>query len=725
MTNEYSLKDSDQVVFALDIGTRTVIGIVCIKENGILKVVASEILEHGSRSMMDGQVHDINKVAHTVEAVKEKLEQRLGITLKKVAIAAAGRVLKTVSVKVEIDIDSTTKITRELITSLELDGVQKAQTELNLNKDKSEILDFYCVGYTIINYYLNGYVITNPLDHKGKKLSADILATFLPQLVVDSLYAVTDKVGLEVISLTLEPIAAINVAIPEDLRLLNLALVDIGAGTSDIAITKNGSIVAYGMVPTAGDEITERIVQNYLVDFNTAENIKISMAEHDKIQFQDILGTNYDIDREEVEFSVKGAVENLASEIAEKILEFNEKAPNAVFCVGGGSMTRGLMEILADKLKLQPQRVAIRNRDTLKDIEFNEGVLNGPNVITVIGIAKTAQEQIGHDFIHVLVDGSPVRLFKSKNLQVGEALTITGFNAKNLVGKTGKPTIFTLNGARKVVKGKYGKAAEIYLNNNIASLDTDIKEGDAIVIKPAEDGSDSSVTIKDYVSNFEAKRIFLNGSFLDISTKVVLNGAEVKDLSMNIKNNDNIDIVNITTLEDLIKTIDINIEQMDVYINEKNESLKYVIKDGDKINFIPKKNKENYRDKVQDILKTEEEEKKNPNLYYSQEYSKPKKLEKSEEIEKVEKVEAKVLETESIDNILEGLEENKFPVYVNDKKILLESGRNYIFVDIFNYIDFNLNKPQGTIVLKLNSKNASYTDKLGMGDKIDIYWDKK
>ena len=73
-----------------------------------------------------------------------------------------------------------------------------------------------------------------------------MLATFLPQMVIEGLYSVISKAGLEA-NITLEPIAAINVAIKEELRLLNLVLVDIGAGTSDIAITRDGKIMAYAM----------------------------------------------------------------------------------------------------------------------------------------------------------------------------------------------------------------------------------------------------------------------------------------------------------------------------------------------------------------------------------------------------------------------------------------------------------------------------------------------
>lgn len=98
----------------------------------------------------------------------------------------------------------------------------------------------------------------------------------------------------------MEPIAAINVAIPESYRLLNIALVDIGAGTSDISITKDGSIIAYGMIPLAGDELTELIVQNYLVDFKTAEYIKLQSTTEEEITYKDIMLIEHKIPAKEV-----------------------------------------------------------------------------------------------------------------------------------------------------------------------------------------------------------------------------------------------------------------------------------------------------------------------------------------------------------------------------------------------------------------------------------------
>ena len=91
-------------------------------------------------------------------------------------------------------------------------------------------------------------------------------------------------------SITLEPIAAINAAIPANLRLLNLVMVDIGAGTSDIAACTGGSITGYTMATVAGDEITETIMKQYLVDFPTAEAVKMQLAHQDELPFLTSLG---------------------------------------------------------------------------------------------------------------------------------------------------------------------------------------------------------------------------------------------------------------------------------------------------------------------------------------------------------------------------------------------------------------------------------------------------
>lgn len=580
--------DPEELIFALDIGTRTVIGIVGVQEKEKFKVISAEIIEHKNRAMLDGQIHDIMQVANVAKEVKEKLEKKLGFSLSKVAIAAAGRVLKTCEVKVERDIEQGKEIDKDIVSSIEMEAIQKAQLKLDEEIAKEDKTQFYCVGYSVISYYLNDYAIFSPVGHKGKKVGIDVLATFLPHIVVDSLYTVMSKVGLEVTSLTLEPIAAINVTIPRDLRLLNLALVDIGAGTSDIAITKDGSVVAYAMAPIAGDEVTEKLAQHYLLDFNTAEKVKTSLST--KVQdvvFLDILGRKQSVKAEEIMEVIKPSVELLGLTISQKILEFNHKSPNAVFLIGGGSQIPGLTELIATQLKLPSDRVVVRGRDIIQNIKFTGKKLTGPEAITPLGIAMTAQMQKGQDFLSVTVNGKKIRLFNSRKLSVADALILIGFNANQLIGRTGKSITFKVNGANKTIRGEFGKAAEIFVNNIPGSLDTVLNIGDNIKVTPAEDGKGAEIKVSDVIKTVKKGKVHLEGNSIEIGSKILINNrlASQDDL---ISEGDAICISELKTLDDVLKYSGTNIDGFNVFVNGQIVDGIYELNDADVIKLEKK-----------------------------------------------------------------------------------------------------------------------------------------
>lgn len=323
-------KNTNNYVFGLDIGTRSIVGVVGYLEYGRFKIAAMAEKLHTTRSMLDGQIHDIYKVGDTIRQVKLSLESQLDIDLKDVCIAAAGRVLRTVNSTAEYEFEEETRVTQEDIYSLNLLAVEHAHNKINDGSSKEK---FYCVGNTPIRYQLNDYDIGNLEGHKARKIYVELIATFLPEEVVDGLYEAVEYAGLNVASLTLEPIASMNIAIPEQYRLLNICLVDVGAGTSDICITKDGSIVAYGMIPLAGDEITEKIAKNYLVDFNTAETIKIAASnpENDIVTFNDIMGLEQKVPSSEIQAIADESIANMAKATADRIIELNGgKSVNAV-----------------------------------------------------------------------------------------------------------------------------------------------------------------------------------------------------------------------------------------------------------------------------------------------------------------------------------------------------------------------------------------------------------
>ncbi|MFY9568400.1 MAG: cell division FtsA domain-containing protein [Acetivibrionales bacterium] len=677
----------DDIVFAMDIGTRNIAGVIGMQEGDVFHVIATEISEHKSRAMVDGQIHDIDQAAATALEVKQKLESRLGIKLKRVAIAAAGRVLRTCQVKVEKSLEQDIEIDADFVSSLEIEGIQRAQMTLDEGSEKEDKTQYYCVGYSVINYYLNGYVMTKLTGHKGKSAGVELLATFLPLTVVDSLYSVVNRIGLEVSSLTLEPIAAINATIPQDLRLLNLALVDIGAGTSDIALTKDGSVFAYAMASIAGDEITERISQQYLVDFATGEKIKTSLATgKDRIRFTDILKKKHEIAASEILRDIEDTIRQLASTISGKILEFNRKSPNAVFLVGGGSRIPLLPQILAEQLGLPEDRVAVRGRDVIKGVRFSDRKLYGPESVTPFGIAVTAQMNAGKDFLSVTVNDKKVKLFNAKKLTISDALVLYGFDAEDLIGRSGKGITCTVNGEVRRFRGELGKAAEIWLNGKPASLDTALSFGDNITVIPAQNGRNASVKASELVPDHSNSSVILNGNPVDTSAVILVNGVQASG-ETDIKDGDVVQFSRIRTLGELLEAAGFMGVDCDIAVNgSKNHGYDYLLMNGDIITCVERKS-----DEYQDITS-------------------------SSTVPGIEAVE---------DTDLLPSTDEWFDVTVNGRTVSLKKSQTrHMFVDIFNYIEFDLSKPQGTIELRLNGRPAAFTDVINEGDNIEIYWGK-
>lgn len=702
--------NSEDIIFALDIGTRSVVGIVGVEEDGIFNIIDVEVMEHKSRAMIDGQIHDISKVVEVVEIVKENLEIRLGFELKKVAIAAAGRALKTSSARVERKLEHGVTITQEMINSMEFEGIQIAYANLQEQNDTLDTSLYYCIGHTVVNYYLNGYDISNLIGHKGKVMGADVLATFLPHTVVDSLYAVMERVGLNVISLTLEPIAAINVSIPKEIRLLNLAMVDIGAGTSDIAITRDGAVVAYAMCPVAGDEITEKIAQHYLIDFNTAEKLKVSLQTKDSVEFQDIMGINRKVNSYEMIEALEPASYHLADVIAQKIIECNGKAPNAVFCVGGGSLTPRLRQLLAQKLDISDERVGVRGTDIIKNIKFKNKQLTGPEAITPVGIAMTVLEKRGHNFIEARVNKKKVRLFNTGKQVVGDALASSGITPEQLIPRMGKALTFELNKKKHVVKGGYGRPAELYVNTKTANLETPINNGDQIKVVPSLEGQPAKAFVEDFIHDFSVKKITFNNNELDITTKAILNSKPVS-LKHAISEGDNLVIEEIKTIKDLAKICEVELDKFYMVVNCVRVDENYIIKSGDAITTV-------YITGKEETIKSEKS---------STEYAIKTGLTIPNIYNAVQDVQPSIA-ADSIDNhdhYKDGHPGHKkiITVSVNNKLIKLKGKSKYIFIDVFDQFKPDTAKNKGSVMIKLNGIPASFTDLIRDGDTIDIYWE--
>lgn len=697
LTKEKVVRMEQPFVFGLDIGTRNVVGTVGYREDEHhFTVMAQCVMEHETRAMIDGQIHDIARVAKTIAKVKAQLEDQIKQPLTEVCIAAAGRVLKTVTVNVEYELSEERVITDEDVHTLDLLGIEKAQGILREKNDTK--YKFYCVGYTIVKYYLNDEIFTSLVGHKAERIGEDIIVTFLPEDVVDGLYSAVGMAGLNVANMTLEPIAAINIAIPEAFRMLNIALVDIGAGTSDISVTKDGSIAAYGMISLAGDELTDLIVQNYLVDFKTAEKMKLASESGEPITYRDIMLIEHTIPSEEIWELTEPVVDKMTSEVAAKIKELNgDKSVSAAFIVGGGGKIHGYTQMLAEKLSIAKERVALRGEEVLQEVEFiQDDIKKDPLLVTPIGICLTYYDK-RNSFVMVRLNGERIKLYNNNRLTIVDAALQAGFLNEDLFPKRGKEIHYTINGVNKVIRGMAGESALISMNGKTVGMMAPLEPNSEIEMIPSTRGEDASCQVEQ-LEEFRGQEVhfIVNGKRIVCPKFVEVNG-ELEPGTYEIKDGDCIETRPFYTVAQVAEFMDVEVDtEREIRVNNLAVGMDALVYDNFSIewttlDFLPEETASGEPDTAGEAAQEE----------------------------KITEMRQEPEKTASDSGTVRDMQ-----IYVNEMPVTLKGKSEYVFVDIFDFYEFDLSGGKGRrIITKLNGENAQFTAVLREGDRIHLAWE--
>lgn len=757
-----------RLIFALDIGTRSVIGMVGhVREDGVLNIVASDVEEYQNRAVVDGQIENINETAKIAAIVKQRLEGKLNLTLKDVYIAAAGRTLKTQQGSFEMDLDGE-PIEESLLVRLESSAVSEARKMLFGGEDDETA--FFCTGHSVIKYELDNYEMSTLLGHRGKRVSVTVIATFLPREVVESLYATMRRIGLNVSGLTLEPIAAMNAVIPADIRMLNLALVDIGAGTSDIAICNGGCVSAYTMATIAGDEVTEALMREYLVDFTVAERMKRALGEDVEIvSYENILGILMEETKQSLKEKMASVLRDLSDEICQRILESNGKAPSAVFLAGGGSQVAGLCEMVAEGLSLDQKRVALGGSNYMKKNVVSELDIFGPEYATPVGIAVTAALSQNNDPFIVSVNHEKLRLLNNWDMSVLDVLMLSGVQYSQIMGHVGKSISFQLNGERKTIRGKLPGQVHIELNGQNVVLSQIVNPGDQITFQPAEPGADAAPMLSEVIENWDSFTVNFLGEEIFVGTVTTVNN-QLVTVDRPVANADDIIFESVITVGDLCHRMDVDVELLLLNGNPAQEDT--LLQRGDVLKLVSGRNfgktaeKESSKaePKAADSVNTQNsaaakfqtgqsqvdqstetaaelspetipelkentdvsgqtglvsapepvrEEAKKQNLKTSASASEPKENATIQKIE-ISKVSHTATGNREIQVTLNGAELTLKP---------REDKGAHQFLELLNYVDIDLENPQGNIALRLNGREATYLDVVLNGDRAEIFWE--
>ncbi|NLN16558.1 MAG: hypothetical protein GX182_04455 [Firmicutes bacterium] len=701
--------DAPREIFALDIGTRKIAGILMEQRGDRYYIHAAAVEEQAPGAMVDGQIHDVTQVARTIAIVRDRLAHSTGKELTEVAVAAAGRSLVTADGSIQRSLLRSEPITREIVAALELEAVDAAVRQLTQDSQRE---DYLCVGYHVRESQLDGQPLASLIGQRGRRAQLDVIATLLPRIVVDSLRSALGLAGLRMASITLEPHAAINAIVPPSMRQLNIALVDIGAGTSDIAVTRENKVTGFGMVPIAGDEVTAAIAGAFLLDFSVAEQVKRQLKAS-PIHCQDVVGNDLELLPEKVQEAAAPAVDKLARAIAQVILQLNGEPPQAVLCIGGGSLTRTLIDALSRHLNLPANRIGIRDRQSVPRVEGCPE-FTGPMAVTPIGIAMAALQDQALAAVPVRINGASVQLLQLARRTVKDILFAAGFSPKQLFGLPGPSIAVEVDGRPVILPGTLGEPAPIQVNGQPADLHTKIHPHDEITVGPARDGSAPTVLVKDLVK-YDGTPIWftVNGEKREFVPQILVNGQGV-DPGHPLQDGDEVTTRGtINTVADLLReigyeavgtfpyTID-DVEhywqaEPEVFVNGRRAALATALTKGDEISIRPREDKPTLASVAAKLGLAD--------ISITVDFNGQKVTLTSPALSRLR------VNGETVHEDAE--------LKAHDRIAILEP-RPFILSDIFRFVAFDPPQKGGALKIQVNGQAAGFTTPINEGDSITI-----
>lgn len=533
--------------------------------------------------------------------------------------------------------------------------------------------------------------------------------------------------------------------------MLNIALVDVGAGTSDISITKDGAIAAYGMIPIAGDSLTEIIARHCLVDFNAAEEIKRQIEDKEEISFTDIMGLPQTISSKELLEVMEPQIEAMTKPVAECIMELNgDKPVSAVFVVGGGGKIPGYTKKLSEELGIVKERVAVRGGDVMGFVDFPEYVQKDSLLVTPVGICLSYYEQ-HNNIIYVTFNEENIKIYDNGKLSVVDAAMQADFPNEGLFPRRGAELDFTVDGKKRIRRGQPGESAIIMVNGMPADIHTPIKANDVIVIMPSTAGEAAKLKIGALPEYRQSLTIKVNDKEVTLPKFAMVNG-EMQSEFYDIKNGDKIEMQAYYTVEQVKELLDLSLDGKRVLLNNAPASLSDKVYENFSLQIADAGNVPETWEALPDETaestgesETEEDAISKKNVTEQSEQSAETQAgggntaPAAAQADTVEQSKAdgtadlaeKTPADGIADEAAEQPEEENVPkpvihdvhVVVNGSPITLRGKASYVYVDVFDYIDFDLKHPKGSgIETLLNGQSAEYLKEIFDGDVIDIRW---
>lgn len=390
----------DQYIVALDIGTENVKALIGRVDGDRLEIVGAGRAHQQLTDMQAGAVADIAGVVGNCDVALSEAEQQAGISVRSAVIGIAGELVKGTTTTVKctrknpnkpLDLDEIEKIIG--LVQNRAEGRAKQQLAWELGGKEVEIR---LVNSALVSIDIDGYSVTNPVGFQGKEVLVQLYTAFAPMIHIGALERAAQELDLDLLAVAAEPFAVARSVIGnESNNNMSAILMDVGGGTTDIAVINEGGVQGTKMFGIGGRAFTRSVERDLGIEFEEAEEVKLA------------LGTNKipAHKKDATEKSLKKTLDVWINGVDLALSEFNklDHLPHKVLLCGGGSS----LDMMVDTLEQSAwyKELPFTKRPTINHIQPQQvagiidktGTVNNHTFITAMGLLRVGLDTLGQD----------------------------------------------------------------------------------------------------------------------------------------------------------------------------------------------------------------------------------------------------------------------------------------------------------------------------------------
>lgn len=392
-------KEEDNYAIALDIGTEYAKSLIFRVEDGKAVVVGTGRQRQRLSDMQGGCVTDIHGVVQNCQKSLERAAEQAGVMPTQVIMGIAGELVKgnTTTIKYTRP-NPKTNITieelKDIISKVQRRAFDRARQILSWETGHAEI-DVKLVNAAVVDVKIDGYKVTNPLGFQGREVTVGVFNAFAPIVHLSAMQTIAEELGLDLLSVVADPYALAKSVGPKESTEFSAIFIDIGGGTTDIAIVRQGGVEGTKMFALGGRSFTKRIGTIIGANFDEAEETKLLYsAKKLPEDEQNLIHKGLEIDCQVWFSGVELTLEEFSN---------IELLPSRILMCGGGSNLPDLAETLENAewaktlpFARKPTVHFIKTAD-VENIIDNTGNLNHLWDITPMSLANMAIDLVGSE----------------------------------------------------------------------------------------------------------------------------------------------------------------------------------------------------------------------------------------------------------------------------------------------------------------------------------------